>query len=98
MIAAYDVPPVGRGYEIQAQSRLTQNFFALSVKIIESPLPIATNSLRLGGGMEALLSEYGEEYDAMMQELSIYKVRIENILCETDIKEQDHLPMDHRLW
>ena len=54
--------------------------------------------MRLGGGMEALLSEYGEEYDAMMQELSIYKVRIENILCETDIKEQDHLPMDHRLW
>ena len=50
--------------------------------------------MRLGGGMEALLSEYGEEYDAMMQELSIYKVRIENILCETDIKEQDHLPMD----
>ena len=27
----------------------------------------------------------------IMEELNPFKVRLENILCETDIKEQDHL-------
>ena len=33
---------------------------------------------------------------ATIVELSPYKVRLENILCETDIKEQGHLL--HSLW
>ena len=33
---------------------------------------------------------------ATIVELKPYKVRLENILCETDIKEQAHSPMN--LW
>ena len=36
-------------------------------------------------------SENRDELDAGIQELGIIKVRLENLLCETDIKEQDHL-------
>ena len=40
---------------------------------------------------EVLVSpEHKQIFDSVMQELSIYKVRLENILCETDMKEQDH--------
>ena len=43
------------------------------------------------GGLGQISDEYGEEYEDVIQELSIYKVKMENILCKTDIKEQDHL-------
>ena len=36
-------------------------------------------------------SETGENMAAIIEELKTHKVRIENILCETDIQEQDHL-------
>ena len=42
--------------------------------------------------------EYKQKFDAIIEELNIYKVRLENILCETDLKEQDHLPMLYRLY
>ena len=50
------------------------------------------------GGLRQLSADYGEEYEDIIQELSIYKEKMENILCKTDIKEQDHLPMDRSLW
>ena len=49
------------------------------------------------GGLRQLSADYGEEYEDIIQELSIYKEKMENILCKTDIKEQDHLPMDRSL-
>ena len=36
------------------------------------------------------VSEMKEFFDASIREVTIYKVRLENLLCETDIKEQDH--------
>ena len=35
--------------------------------------------------------ETKEFIDASIQEMNTYKVRLENLLCETDIKEQAHL-------
>ena len=35
--------------------------------------------------------ETKEVLDASIQELTTYKVRLENLLCETDLKEQAHL-------
>ena len=64
-----------------------------NVKIIESQF-IGMDNLWRGD----FQSKYGEQFLAIIQELSNYKERMENILCETDIKEQDHSPMDHSLW
>ena len=36
-------------------------------------------------------SENEDIFRSIMEELNPYKVRLENILCETDIKEQGHL-------
>ena len=36
-------------------------------------------------------SEDKDIFRSIMEELNPYKVRLENILCETDIKEQGHL-------
>ena len=36
-------------------------------------------------------SEDKEIFHSIMQELNPYKVRLENILCETDVKGQGHL-------
>ena len=41
------------------------------------------------GGVTSL--EIKESIDASIQELTTHKVRLENLFCETDIKEQDHL-------
>ena len=38
-----------------------------------------------------ILSEDEEIFHSIMQELNPYKVRLENILCETDVKGQGHL-------
>ena len=35
--------------------------------------------------------ETKEFFDANIQEMTAYKVRLENLICETDIKEQAHL-------
>ena len=35
--------------------------------------------------------ETNELFDASIQEMNTYKVRLENLLCETDKKEQAHL-------
>ena len=35
--------------------------------------------------------ETKEFFDASIRELTTYKVRLENLLCETDKKEQAHL-------
>jgi len=40
---------------------------------------------------KAISLEIKEIFDSSIQESSTYKVRLENLLCETDIKEQDHL-------
>ena len=37
--------------------------------------------------------ETKEFFDASIRELTTYKIRLENILCETDKKEQAHLLM-----
>ena len=50
------------------------------------------------GDQRQFAADYGEQYEDIIQELSIYKVKMENILCKTDIKEQDHLPIDRSLW
>ena len=49
-------------------------------------MPISMDSLKLGSSPY----QYGEQLDDVIQELSDFKVQLENILCETDIKEQDH--------
>ena len=49
------------------------------------------------GDQRQFAADYGEQYEDIIQELSIYKVKMENILCKTDIKEQGHLPMDMSL-
>ena len=36
-----------------------------------------------------------EIYDKNIEKLRTYKVRLENLLCETDHKEQDHLHEFH---
>lgn len=38
----------------------------------------------------------GDKIDSIINELSTYKVRLENILCETDDKEQDLIPSGSR--
>ena len=43
------------------------------------------------GDLRQLSADYGEEYEDIIQELSNYKVKMENALCQTDIKEQDHI-------
>ena len=45
----------------------------------------------LGGGRGAISFETKKLCDASIRELVAYKVRLENSLCQTDIKEQDHL-------
>ena len=39
----------------------------------------------------AISVETKEIIDACILEMTGYKERVENLLCETDIKEQDHL-------
>ena len=43
----------------------------------------------LGG--RKITFETKELFDAIIQEVTTYKVRLENLLCETDKKEQAHL-------
>lgn len=43
------------------------------------------------GGLRQATAEYREQFEDIIQEVSNYKVKMENILCKTDIKEQDHL-------
>ena len=38
-----------------------------------------------------IASKRNEVFDACIQEVTGYKERFEDLLCETDIKEQDHL-------
>ena len=43
------------------------------------------------GGTKYISFETKELFDASIRELTTYKVRLENLLCETDKKEQAHL-------
>ena len=45
----------------------------------------------LAGSPKTISGEDKEKFHAFYEELNSYKVRLENILCETDKKEQDHL-------
>ena len=42
-------------------------------------------------GRRNITFETNELFDASIQEMNTYKVRLENLLCETDKKEQAHL-------
>ena len=42
-------------------------------------------------GTRNITFETKEFFDASIQEMNTYKVRLENLLCETDKKEQAHL-------
>ena len=48
------------------------------------------------GGIRQAEAEYREQFEDIIQEVSNYKVKMENILCKTDIKEQDLLFTDYR--
>ena len=45
----------------------------------------------------AISVEIKEIIDACILEMTGYKERVENLLCETDIKEQDHVWGGHTL-
>ena len=49
------------------------------------------------GGLRQAAAEYREQFEDIIQEVSNYKVKMENILCKTDIKEQDLLFTDYKL-
>ena len=51
----------------------------------------APNWKRLSFFGGAISVEIKEIIDACILEVTGYKERVENLLCETDIKEQDHL-------
>ena len=51
--------------------------------------PLGMASLKLGTSP----LQYGEELNDIVQEMNSYKLQMENILCETDKKEQDQLLM-----
>ena len=53
----------------------------------EFVVPVQREIMRVG----SVFVETIEIGNAIIGELNIYKVRLENILCDTDIKEQDHL-------
>ena len=42
-------------------------------------------------GTRNITFETNDLFDSSIQELTTYKVRLENLLCETDKKEQAHL-------
>jgi hypothetical protein len=43
------------------------------------------------GGLRQVSVENRKEFEDIIEESSMYKIKMENILCKTDIKEQDHL-------
>ena len=50
------------------------------------------------GGLRRIREENREELEDIIQESSAYKIKMENILCKTDIKEKGHLPIYKLLW
>ena len=42
-------------------------------------------------GTRNITFEANDLFDSSIQELTTYNVRLENLLCETDLKEQAHL-------
>ena len=42
-------------------------------------------------GHRNITFETNDLFDSSIQELTTYNVRLENLLCETDLKEQAHL-------
>jgi len=56
--------------------------------------PMIMSAMRRGGP-KTISMEEKENFRALYEELNSYKVRLENILCETDKKEQGHLYSRH---
>ena len=56
-------------------------------------IPLKEGMKRRGG----FLAEDEDTHHAFIEELNPYKIRLENMLCETDMKEQARSPMNLRI-
>ena len=77
-------------------AQLRAEMEAIEARLGQVKMEILTNLNVVARNQCIVYDENKEFCRLLMKEVNSYKVRLENILCETDIKEQGHLL--HSLW
>ena len=76
---------------MQLSAQLRAEMEAIQARFDQLSMEYNTNKKEILRKRFLLSSEDKEIFRSIMKELNPFKVRLENILCETDIKGQGHL-------
>ena len=71
-------------------AQLRAEMKAIDVRFGQMEMEVLTNLNEVARNQGRIYDENKEFCRLLMKEVNSYKVRLENILCETDIKEQAH--------
>ena len=71
-------------------AQLRAEMEAIDARLVQVKKECQRNLNEIARNQCRVYDENKEFYRLLIKELNSYKVRLENILCETDIKEQGH--------